>query len=79
VTPELLLTVQAAKLFIAALGDGEAATSAQQLYDLSSSPKREEIIPVDGHGTDLLRSNQGEEVQRLILSTLQQYMGAPGG
>jgi pimeloyl-ACP methyl ester carboxylesterase len=77
VTPELLLTVQAAKLFIASLGDGESATSAQQLYDLSSSPKREEIIPVDGHGTDLLTSNQGEEVQRLILSTLDQYMRAP--
>jgi pimeloyl-ACP methyl ester carboxylesterase len=79
VTPELLLTVQAAKLFIASLGDGEAATSAEQLYDLASSPKREEIIAVDGHGTDLLTSNQGEEVQRLILSTLDQYMQAPAG
>ena len=78
-TPELLLTIQAAKLFIAALGDGEAATAAQQLYDLASSPKREEIVPVDGHGTDLLRSNQGEEVQRLILSTIEQYTGAPRG
>jgi alpha-beta hydrolase superfamily lysophospholipase len=75
-TPEQLLTIQSAKLFIASLGDGEAATSAQQLYDLASSPKREEIIPVDGHGTDLLRSNQGEEVQRLILSTLDQYVGS---
>jgi dienelactone hydrolase len=69
-TPELLLTIQATKLFIAALGDGVAADAAQQLYTEASAPKRVEILPVDGHGTDMLTQSRGEEVQRLILTTL---------
>jgi pimeloyl-ACP methyl ester carboxylesterase len=77
-TPELLLTVQATKLFIAALGDGVAADAAQQLYNEASAPKRVEILPVDGHGTDMLTQSRGEEVQRLILSTLANVATNPG-
>jgi hypothetical protein len=75
--PELLLSIQAAKLFIAALGDGVAAEAAQVLYEQASSPKRVEVLPVDAHGTDLLSATRGEEVQRLILSTLDRYTAAP--
>jgi pimeloyl-ACP methyl ester carboxylesterase len=75
-TPELLLSIQAAKLFIAALGDGVAAEAAQLLYEQASSPKRVEVLPVDAHGTDLLTANRGEEVRRLILSTLDRYTAA---
>jgi pimeloyl-ACP methyl ester carboxylesterase len=75
--PELLLSIQAAKLFIAALGDGVAAEAAQVLYEQASSPKRVEVLPVDAHGTDLLTASRGEEVQRLILSTLDRYTAAP--
>jgi pimeloyl-ACP methyl ester carboxylesterase len=76
-TPELLLSIQAAKLFIASLGDGVAADAAQLLYEQASSPKRVEVLPVDAHGTDLLTANRGEEVQRLILSTLDRYTAPP--
>lgn len=76
-TPELLLSIQAAKLFIASLGDGVAADAAQLLYEQASSPKRVEVLPVDAHGTDLLSANRGEEVQRLILSTLDRYTAPP--
>jgi hypothetical protein len=72
-SPELLLSIQAAKLFIAGLGDGVAADAAQLLYQQASSPKRVEVLPVDAHGTDLLTANRGEEVQRLILGTLDRY------
>ena len=72
-TPELMLSIQAGKLFVAALGDGVAADAAQQLYDEASPPKRVEILPVDGHGSDLLTGPRGEEAQRLILTTLAQY------
>jgi dienelactone hydrolase len=76
-TPELLLSIQAAKLFIAGLGDGAAADAAQLLYEQASSPKRVEVLPVDGHGTELLTTSRGEEVRRLILSTLDRYTAPP--
>jgi dienelactone hydrolase len=69
-TPESLLSIQGTKLFVAALGDGVAADAAQQLYREASAPKRVEIVPADGHGTDMLSESRGEEVQRLIISTL---------
>jgi dienelactone hydrolase len=69
-TPESLLSIQGTKLFVAALGDGVAADAAQQLYREASAPKRVEIIPVDGHGTEMLSESRGDEVQRLIISTL---------
>ena len=69
-TPEALLSIQGTKLFVAALGDGVAADAAEQLYREASAPKRVEIVPTDGHGTDMLTEGRGEEVQRLILSTL---------
>jgi hypothetical protein len=36
-----------------------------------------EVLPVDGHGTELLATGRGEEVQQLILSTLDRYTAPP--
>ena len=54
VTPELLQATTAAKLFVAGNGDTGPAADAQTFYDLSSQPKRLEIVPSNDHGTDLL-------------------------
>ena len=70
--PEVLTQVTAAKLFIAGVGDPTgAAGSAQQLYDASPPPKRIDIEPSNGHGTDLL--NGSEVVRNLMLTYLAQY------
>ena len=63
VTPALLGALDAAKLFIAGLGDPTgAAQAAESLYDLSPQPKRLEIVTTDAHGTDLFASSQGTDV-----------------
>jgi pimeloyl-ACP methyl ester carboxylesterase len=67
---------QANKLFIAGLGDVEAAASAQHLSEIAPPPKRLEIVPADDHGTDLLTGARGEEVQRLIETYLAQFAPA---
>ncbi len=72
----LLQRVPANKLFIAGLGDAEAAASAQHLEAISLPPKRVEIIPADDHGTDLLTGARGEEVARLIETYLAQFAPA---
>jgi len=71
ITPELLSTITAGKLFIAGVGDASAAESAQTLYDPSPPPKRVEIVPADDHGTDLLEGNRGEDVKRMIEVALE--------
>ena len=76
VDASLLQQEQANKLFIAGLGDAEAAASAQHLSEIAPPPKRVEIVPVDDHGTDLLTGARGEEVQRLIETYLAQFAPA---
>jgi len=71
VTPELLSTIDAGKLFIAGVGDGSAAQAAQTLYDVAPPPKAIEIVPADDHGTDLLTGSRGEAVKRLIEVALE--------
>jgi pimeloyl-ACP methyl ester carboxylesterase len=67
VTPSVLGALDAAKLFIAGLGDPTgAAQAAQTLYDLSPQPKRLEVVTTDAHGTDLFASSQGTNVTLLI-------------
>ena len=67
VTPSELGALDAAKLFIAGLGDPTgAAQAAQTLYDLSPQPKRLEVVTTDAHGTDLFTSSQGTNVTLLI-------------
>jgi uncharacterized protein len=71
VTPDLLSTVTAGKLFIAGVGDATAAASAQTLYEQSPPPKDIQIVPADDHGTDLLDGSRGEAVKRLIEVALE--------
>ena len=69
----LLQRVAANKLFVAGVGDGPAAASAEDLYEIAPPPKRVEILPADDHGTDLLTGPLGEAVQRLIETYLIQF------
>ena len=46
----------------------------QTFYDLSSQPKRLEIVPSNDHGTDLLEGNQSENVRNLLQTWLAQYL-----
>jgi len=75
-TPDVLTRVSAAKLFIAGTGDGSAADDAQALYEMSPPPKRVEILTTDDHGTDILSGNQSGRSRTLILTYLEQYLGA---
>jgi pimeloyl-ACP methyl ester carboxylesterase len=73
----LLQQIPAGKLFVAGVGDADAAEAAEELYATSPPPKRVEIVPADDHGTDLLTGPQAEVVRRLIETGLAQY--APVG
>jgi len=73
-SPETLVAIPSAKLYVAGNGDASAATEAQRLYDLSVPPKRVEIVPSDDHGTDLLEGNQGPNVRRLLSVWLAQFL-----
>jgi pimeloyl-ACP methyl ester carboxylesterase len=70
---EVLQAVPAAKLFVAGVGDGGAATDAEAMYEQSPPPKRLEILTTDAHGTDILTSNQAGPATTLIKSYLAQY------
>jgi hypothetical protein len=78
---DVLRSVDAAKLFIAGLGDPTgAAQAAQSMYDEGPQPKRLEIVTADDHGTDLLTSSQGVHVSQLIDQWLELYLrGAAAG
>jgi pimeloyl-ACP methyl ester carboxylesterase len=71
----LLAQVTAGKLFIAGVGDAEAARDAEAMFDRSPQPKRVEILGSDDHGTDLLTGGKAEEVRRLIEAFLSQQAG----
>lgn len=68
-----MLQTQTAKLFLAGTGDAAAADAAQELYSVSTPPKRVEIFPSDEHGSDLLQGARGGEIERLILQWLEQH------
>ena len=73
----VLSRITAAKLFVAGIGDAQAALSAETLYDGSPLPKRVEIVPADDHGTELLTGPRGEDVKRLIETHLAQFAASP--
>lgn len=73
-TSEMLVTMGAAKLFVAGNGDAAAAADAQSMYDGSVPPKRVEILPSEDHGTDLLDGNQGPNVRQLLLGWLARFL-----
>ena len=75
--PELQ-TVTGAKLYIAGLGDpAGAAASAEALAALGPQPVNEEIVPVDAHGTDLLTSSHGEQLQAMIEQWFLKWLAPP--
>lgn len=75
-SPETLVAVASAKLFVAGNGDATAAADAQSLYDLSVPPKRVEILPSEDHGTELLEGNQGPNVRQVLQIWLAQFLPA---
>jgi uncharacterized protein len=70
-----LETVTGAKLYIAGLGDpAGAAQSADALAALGPQPVNEEIVAVDEHGTNLLSSSHGEQLQAMIEQWFVHYL-----
>jgi pimeloyl-ACP methyl ester carboxylesterase len=79
VGPPELERVTGAKLYLAGLGDPAGAmASADAMAAVSPQPVREEVIPVDAHGTDLLTSSHGEQVQELIEQWFAHWLAPPG-
>lgn len=77
--PELQ-TVTGAKLYIAGLGDpAGAATAADALAAIGPQPVNEEIVAVDAHGTDLLTSSHGEQLQAMIEQWFTHWLAPPSG
>jgi len=74
VMPEVLASMPSAKLFVAGNADVAAATDAQRMYDLSTPPKRVEILPSEDHGTDLLDGNQGPNLRGVLSSWLARFL-----
>lgn len=78
VTPDMMSSSQAAKLFVAGEFDGDAAATAQAFYEQSSPPKRVEIFPSEEHGTKLLSGNRSADVTQLVASQLEVYLKGTG-
>jgi pimeloyl-ACP methyl ester carboxylesterase len=77
---EQLQTVTGAKLYIAGLGDpAGAAASADALAAIGPQPVNEEIVAVDDHGTDLLTSSHGEQLQAMIEQWFTHYLAPQPG
>jgi pimeloyl-ACP methyl ester carboxylesterase len=72
--PDVLQTVDAAKLFLAGNVDGNAADTAQAFFDETLQPKRVEILTTADHGTDILEGNKAEEARNLITGWLGQHV-----
>jgi pimeloyl-ACP methyl ester carboxylesterase len=72
--PDVLQTVNAAKLFLAGNVDANAAATAEAFYDETLQPKRVEILTTADHGTDILEGNQAEIARTLILGWLGQHV-----
>jgi pimeloyl-ACP methyl ester carboxylesterase len=75
--PEVVQAVDEPKLFIAALGDDQAAATAQAFYTEASGAKRVEIVTGDEHGTNLLSGAQAEVVRMVILTFLGSQVAPP--
>ncbi len=68
---EAVTRVAAAKLFLASVGDAEAAGDAERLLRLSRDPGAEiKLFPGDAHGTDMLRGRRSAEVAEALHSFL---------
>jgi pimeloyl-ACP methyl ester carboxylesterase len=72
--PDVLQTVDAAKLFLAGNVDGNAAATAQAFFAEALQPKRVETLTTADHGTDILEGNQAENARNLITNWLEQHV-----
>jgi pimeloyl-ACP methyl ester carboxylesterase len=80
VGPAELASVSGAKLYVAGLDDpAGAAAAADAMSAASPPPVREEIVPVDDHGTDLLTGSHGEQVQQLVEQWFTHWLAPPAG
>lgn len=68
IVPEAVELIEEPKLFVAAEGDGLAATAAQQLYSLAPEPKRVEVVEGSDHGVELVGA---PPVRNLILEFVE--------
>lgn len=69
-----LASIGGPKSFIASLNDGQAAKDAQQMFRLAGDPLADlKLLPGDAHGTDMLESEQGEEVSMVLLDFLERF------
>lgn len=69
IVPEAVELIEERKLFVAAEGDGPAATAAQQLYSLAPEPKRVEVVEGSDHGIELVGA---PPVRNLILEFVEE-------
>jgi pimeloyl-ACP methyl ester carboxylesterase len=72
--PDVLQTVDAAKLFVAGALDTGGAKAAQYFYDDSLQPKRVDLLTTADYGTDLLSGNQSEQTRNAVIGWLNQYV-----
>jgi pimeloyl-ACP methyl ester carboxylesterase len=72
IPPEAVELIDEPKLFVASLGDGPAAVTAQQFYALAPSPKRVEVVNGSDHGIELVEGERAQAVRRLVLEFLSE-------
>ncbi len=65
--------IRAPKLFITSEDDVPAQRSQEQFWAEASNPKEQEIYPGDAHGTDILASPIGPQVEQRLLDFLTSH------
>lgn len=66
-------SLQMPKLFIVGRRDYPFYTSARVMYRSTPLPKELEIIPTGAHGTNMLRTEYRDEIERMMLGFLEKY------
>lgn len=72
--PDTVARITAAKLFLAGIGDGSAAATAEAFYNQSGQPKRYEILASDDHGTNMLTGSAAGRVRDLMDLWLETHL-----
>ena len=72
------LDTEIPKLFLTAENDSVVQASAsRELYEMAAEPKEWQIYPGTAHGTDLFKTENGEEVQDRILAFILETAATP--
>ena len=61
------------KLFVTSEDDVPAFRSQERFWELAQAPKEQHIFPGDAHGTDILLTEHGPELERLIIDFMEQH------